>query len=116
MIKQYITWNRFWINSHYARDPDMEINRLWPNIKFTGTRYGETENDKRLLGIIEYDDETIGSDAINRFYDNFAHYTFYSTTPELAVDLCNEWYGTGSDFTLGSDDWTIIDGRPEEEY
>jgi hypothetical protein len=76
----------------------------------TETGFGNTNNDKRILGIIEYDDSFT---KIDRYIDNYSSYSFVRITPEKALELCNEWMGEGM-FELGSDGFTLIDNRPKD--
>ena len=67
MVKIYVTWNAFWIYSSgnkEAMHPTEAINRLWSNITFTELSYGNVETDKRMLGILEYDESKFSIEAI----------------------------------------------------
>ena len=113
MTQKYLTWNRYWVNEYCAKDPDLEISKLWPEITFTHTGYLGGTNDARHLAIGSYVSGSISSEAWTRFKNNFSHYCFYETTPGSAVSLCNEWYtpDVGSEFTLDGDGFTIVDNR-----
>ena len=118
MVKIYVTWNAFWIYSSgnkEAMHPTEAINRLWSNITFTELSYGNVETDKRMLGILEYDESKFSIEAIQRFWKNFSYFTMTEITVEKAKTLCNKWYSSKEDkyFKLDKDEFTLIDNRPK---
>lgn len=120
MVKMYVTWNPFWIYSSdnkEAMHPSEAIKRLWIGMTFTEMMYGETEKDKRMLGILEYDETKFSTEAIERFWKNFSYFTMTEITAEKAKDLCNEWYPSkrkGEDyFKLNKDGFSLIDNKPK---
>jgi len=113
MIKKYVTWTGFYADNRFIVHPTFEIKELWNGvISFKETSYGNTETDKRYLGIIEYDDN-LKQEVLDRFIFNFSKNAMFIITPEKALELCNEWYGNY--FELNKDGFTLIDNRPEEE-
>jgi len=112
MVKEYITYARKWINKGIWQDPSYETNTQWNNIVFlTETSFGNTENDKRFLATIEYDENF---DKIDRYINNYSSYSFTRITPAKALELCIEWYGEDM-FELDVDGFTLIDKRPVPE-
>lgn len=118
LVKEYITWVAFHNNNGITHiNPNMTKN--WVFVTTTELNYGNTETDKRRLGIVEYDDTEFLQKHKDRYIVEGSPFGVTFKTPQEAVDLCNEWYpapGSEADyFELGSDDFTIIDNRPEEE-
>lgn len=119
IIKKYVTWNRFIVHPLFRVDPSDAINHLWNKITFTETALGNLPDDRRFVGIIEYDDTEVSTEAFERFIKNFAYHCFCEVTPEKTLSLCNKWYpkketDTEDLFELDSDNFTLIDKRPED--
>ena len=110
VIKQYITWTRKFNGNLTWIDPSYEANIQWKGIvKMTETGFGYTDKDKRLIGIIEYDDSFT---KLDRYINNYNGYSFNLITIDKALSLCIEWYGKDM-FSLDGD--VLIDNRPIEE-
>ena len=121
IVKQYITWQRLWNGSKVGTDVSANINNNWnyPGREITCTElpYGYVAGDKRLLAIVEYNDADYEADVLQRMWDAINPWVYCKVTPIEAVALCNDWYPSEGEayFTLDTDGFTIIDGRPVEE-
>jgi len=122
-IKQYITWQRLWNGSDVGVDLSAQINKNWnyPGREITCIElpYGYLEFDKRLIAIIEYDDEQYSDEVIDRAYKSLNPWLAVKQTPENIIILLNTWYqapeGEEPYFSLDEDGFTIKDRRDEEE-
>jgi len=93
-------------------DPDAEFDYLWSPSSFEQTSFGDTEGDRRLIGILHIDDTHDREDLIEKMMSKFASYTFSKITAEEALALCIKWYGDY--FEMDSDGFAIIDDRPDD--
>lgn len=120
-MKQYITWQTFWLSRTEGRHIDANIKLNWNYdtnpITIETLGYGNVEFDKRHLAILDipeyYDD-----DVVNRFYRSLDVFACESITPQKALTLCNKWYtdselieGKTTPFELDKDGFTLIDNR-----
>ena len=101
-------------------DPSDAIKHLWSKIKFTETALGNQLDDRRFIGLVEYDDTEVSIEAFKRFMKNFAYHCFSEVTPEKTVSLCNKWYPKKETdkedmFKLDTDNFTLVDKRPVTE-
>lgn len=116
-MKQYITWQTFWLSKQEGRHIDSNVYMNWNYetnpITCQTLGYGNTNNDKRQLAIIEIPDNVYNSDVIERFWRSLDVFAAEQITPTKALELCNEWYGIDS-FELDVDGFTLIDKRPDE--
>lgn len=118
--KYYITWQRLWVGRNVGTDISANVNNNWDyngkEIKCTELSYGYVNADKRLLAIMEYDDTYYDAEAIKRLNDSLIPWAKEKINPNKACSLCNKWYpapeGTDPYFTLDTDGFTLIDGRP----
>jgi len=115
-MRQYITWQTFWLNSQEGRHIDANINMNWnyeEPIVYTQSAVGQTEADKRQLGIVDIPESY--SDAVQaRFFRSLDVFAVEQITPAEALELAIEKYGEGS-FELSEDDFTLVDLREQEE-
>lgn len=117
IIKRYVTWNRFIVHPMFRVDPSDAISHLWSKIKFTETDIGNQPDDRRFIGMVEYDDAEVSVEAFDRFIKNFAYHCFSEVTPEKTLRLCNRWYPKKETdetdlFELDTDNFTLVDKRP----
>ena len=121
MIKQYLTWQRLWNGTDVGVDISAQINKNWNypgrEIICTELGYGFLEKDKRLIAIVEYDDENYSEEVINRAYQSLMPWLAMKKTPEEIIALLNEWYPSEGDdyFSLDEDGFSIVDNRPSPE-
>jgi len=108
MITKYLTWDRFSLNHEYNVDPTHAVVMGQWDITFEETGFGNTENDKRLIGIISYDDNVVSESLLARFITKFSYHSFTLKTDEEIKALLLEWYG--NDVILN--DRVIEDNRP----
>ncbi len=123
-MKQYITWQTFWLSRQEGRHIDANINNNWNYednpITCEVLGYGNVNNDKRQLAILDIP-EVYDEDVISRFYRSLDVFAIEQITPEKALELCNEWYadselieGKETPFELDEDGFTLIDNRKHE--
>ena len=116
-MKQYITWQVFWLNSQEGRHIDANVNMNWnyevDPISCECLSYGNVPSDKRMLAILDLPD-SYKVPARNRLYKSLDAFAAEDVTPEQALALCLEWYGEGT-FELDADGFTLVDLRPDEE-
>lgn len=122
IMKQYITWQTFWISNTEGRHIDANINNNWNyennpiTIEVLG--YGNTNTDKRQLAIIDIPDEVYSESVLNRFWRSLDVFACEQILPIKALSLCNEWYADGeliegkeTPFELDEDNFSLIDNR-----
>ena len=123
-MKQYITWQTFWLNRQEGRHIDANIELNWSYednpITCEVLGYGNTNNDKRQLAILDIP-EIYDEDVISRFYRSLDVFAVEQILPTKALSLCNEWYadselikGKETPFELDVDEFTLIDNRKQD--
>jgi hypothetical protein len=107
-IKKWITWDRFCLTHDYNVDPTHGVVLgQWP-ITFEETGYGNTEDDKRFIGIISYDDSVVDESLLNKFISKYSYHSFTIKTDEEISALLLKWYGD----EVVLEDGVIVDNRP----
>lgn len=115
-MKQYITWQTFWLNNQEGRHIDANINNNWnyeEPITFEHTPIGQTSPDKRQVGILNIPD-SYKVEVVDRLYRSLDVFAVETILPEKALELALEKYGEGS-FELDADGFSLVDLRPQEE-
>lgn len=124
-MKQYITWQTFWISRTEGRHIDSNVYMNWNYetnpITCQTLGYGNVEFDKRQLAILDIP-EVYDADVVDRFYRSLDVFACEPITPQKALTLCNEWYadaplieGKELPFELDEDGFTLIDNRYFED-
>jgi len=121
IIKKYVTYTPFVVSTRHMTHPTESVNRLWKDvITFTETNIVGTDEDSRMLGIVEYDDK-YQDEFANKFIPNYSYHCMLEITVEKALELANRWYPQFEDeeqvkhdsFELDADGFTLVDKRPE---
>ena len=108
--REYLTWDRFSLGNNNI-DPSQSIIKGKWDIEFKELSFGNTDNDARFLGTIEYDDTVVSEELILKFLNKFSYHSFTRVTDEKVSSLLLEWYGTE---VILDEDRVIQDNRPVE--
>lgn len=107
-MKTYCLWTRYLFCENCYLDPTKGYMDSYSSVTFTETEYYNNTDIYEYIGIMEGDESDI-----NGSITYFSSHEINLKTPAQIITLLNSWYGNY--FTLDSDDFTIIDDRPEEE-